>query len=93
MSELVEFVDARYGACESVNELVGEILALLSAKSSKFKYIVNTTAVAVHERANNEIKSTFGSLWDEKNDGLLNFRYRAGDAQWILFNVIFVSIA
>lgn len=76
-----------------MNDLIAEILRLLSAKSSKFKYIVNTTSVSVNETANNQIKSSFGSLWDEKNDGLLNFRYRASDTQWILFNIIFISVA
>lgn len=75
-----------------MNDLIDSILKLLSSKSSKFKYIINSTSIIINENANNKIKNSFGSLWDEKNDGLLTLKFKSDNSTWNVLNILFISI-
>lgn len=93
-SELTEFISANYDASKPINQLIESILKYLSTKSSKFKYIINATEILNNEISNNKISSSFGSLWDEKNDGLLTVKFNSNqvDSKWIILNILFISI-
>lgn len=92
-NELLDFINKSYKPSESsINELINSILNFLSTKSSKFKYIINSTTILINEISNNKINNSFGSLWDEKNDGFLNLKFKSNLNEWTILSIIFISI-
>lgn len=60
-------------------------------KSSRFKYIIIANRVSAIDDSDNQIDSSFGSLWDDKNDGLLTIKYNIDDSTWLILTVVFVT--
>lgn len=92
--ELKDLINGEYSKTEDINKTIDSTLKFLSTKSSKFKYIINVTELQSAGAADTKVGSSFGSLWDEKNDGLISVSLTidADINKILMFTVIFINI-
>lgn len=92
--ELCGLISREYDKLKDINETINATLKYLSSKSSKFKYIINVTELSSTGSSDTKIDSFFGSLWDEKNDGLIgvSITKEADTSKILMFTVIFINI-
>lgn len=60
----------------SEDDLIKTLLAELQKKSSKHKFLINTSRVASPEQieADLQISTNFGAVWDSKRDGFITIK-------------------